>query len=272
MKKSLCITTDDVGINIPLALLKGTCKEKIEKAKLFGYDAVELLPAVPASINLIELKENLINNNIKVSAIGSGAIRNVCGLTLIAPGKDERNAAIKRLNELIYLASDIEAPVVTVGNFRGRIDNSGEEDGKKILLDILDQASDIALKQGVRIALEPINRYETDFLFTAIETLEFIKNINKKNLGILLDTFHINIEENSFTECFFQADKEKKLFHVHIGSNNRLPPGRGHIDFRIIMDTLKTIKYKGYISAELLTKTSPDETAIETIKYLNMYA
>ena len=84
-----------------------------------------------------------------------------------------------------------------------------------------------------------------------------------------MDTYHINIEEASWTEPFRQVMAEDKLFHVHLGDNNRLPPGKGLIDFSAIVDTLAEINYTGYLSAELFPKPDPDTAARQTLEYMN---
>ena len=81
-------------------------------------------------------------------------------------------------------------------------------------------------------------------------------------LGLLLDTFHVNIEERSWTEPFAALRAAGKLWHVHVGDNNRLAPGRGLIDFPAIVATLRRSGYDGYLSAELLARPDGDTAAL----------
>ncbi|MGW8250065.1 MAG: sugar phosphate isomerase/epimerase family protein, partial [Anaerolineales bacterium] len=87
-------------------------------------------------------------------------------------------------------------------------------------------------------------------------------------LGLLLDTYHVNIEESSYSEPFRHTIQAGRLFHVHLGDNNRLPPGQGLIDFEAIVKTLYECGYSGYLSAELLAKPDPDTAARETLTYM----
>jgi sugar phosphate isomerase/epimerase len=83
-----------------------------------------------------------------------------------------------------------------------------------------------------------------------------------------LDTFHVNIEEASWTEPFVRVFEAGKLFHVHLGDNNRLPPGKGLIDFPAILRTLMSLGYQGFLSAELLALPDADSAAADTLAYM----
>jgi sugar phosphate isomerase/epimerase len=85
---------------------------------------------------------------------------------------------------------------------------------------------------------------------------------------LLLDTYHVNIEETSWTEPFRRLMAAGKLWHVHLGDNNRLPPGRGLIDFAAIVATLRQLDYTGWLSAELLARPDPDTAAQQTLTYM----
>ncbi len=137
-----------------------------------------------------------------------------------------------------------------------------------MLRDILGEAAGYADQRSVRLALEAINRFEGDILANAAETLAFIDEVNQPALGLLLDTFHVNIEEASWTEPFRTAMRAGKLYHVHLGDNNRLPPGQGLIDFPAIVATLRETGYTGYLSAELLCKPDADTAARQTLEYM----
>lgn len=102
---------------------------------------------------------------------------------------------------------------------------------------------------GVTYCVEVINRYEGCILNTAAEALDYVKKVNSPNIGILLDTYHMNIEENSFSEAIHIAAPYLK--GMHFGDNNRQAPGRGHVNFDEIVKALSDIEYKGQIVNEL---------------------
>jgi sugar phosphate isomerase/epimerase len=99
---------------------------------------------------------------------------------------------------------------------------------------------------GVQLVLEPLNRYSTPYCATASDALAIAHQVN--SLGLLLDTFHMNIEEDSFAEAI--QSSRQLLLHMHFADNNRKMPGFAHIDFSTIVKSLKETCYAGYISFE----------------------
>lgn len=113
------------------------------------------------------------------------------------------------------------------------------------------------------------DRQRTDFIFNTHQGLIFLHLVDHPSVGLLIDTFHANIEEASRTKPFFDALEAEKLFHVHIADNNRLPPGSGLIAFDEIFRFLDQNGYEGFISAEQLPKPDPDTAARLTLSYIN---
>jgi sugar phosphate isomerase/epimerase len=268
MKLALTIQTPEVPTLVPVALLSGTLAEKLEKAARMGAAGVEFITTEPASMDVVAMQDQLNRSGLQTAAIASGGMAFAAKLTLLNPDPSTAALARQRLDELIALASGLHAPVVTVGSFRGRAvlekDRSLAE-----LAQILRRAGERAANAGVCIALEPLNRFEGDLLNNVSQGLAFLEEVDHPSVGLLLDTFHVNIEESSWTEPFRQAMRAGKLFHVHLGDNNRLPPGRGLIDFPAILSTLEENGYTGWLSAELLGKPDPDTAGQETIDYMS---
>ncbi len=260
MLLSITIQTPEVPAQVPVALLDGSLEEKLSKASRLGYDGVELITTDPAGVDRSALRSLLSAYHLKVSAIASGGMAFAAKLTLLHPDPATALLARQRLDEMIDLAADLDAPVVTVGSFRGRavggVDHSLQE-----LAAVLRRAGQHAATRGVRLALEPLNRFEADLLHTAAETLSFLQEVDQPAVGILLDTFHLNIEEASWTEPYCQVMAAGKLFYAHLGDNNRRPPGQGLIDFKAILCTLKEIGYEGWLTAELLRLPDADTAA-----------
>jgi sugar phosphate isomerase/epimerase len=267
MRLALAIQTPDVPAAVPVALLSGSLEQKLAKAAAWGADGVELMTSHPAELNARQVSALCQRHSLEVAAVASGAVPMAAGLTLLHADPSLAEQARLRLHELIAFAGQVGAPLVTIGGFRGRLAWGGEGARQK-LADILRQAADDAGAHSVRLALEALNRYESDIINNHVEGLAFLDEINHPALGLLLDTFHLNIEEASYTEPFRRALQAGKLFHVHLGDNNRLPPGRGRIDFPAIIDALRAGGYAGYLSAELLAKPDPDSAARDTLTYM----
>lgn len=268
MKLSLAIQTPEVKRLIPVALLTGTFEEKLTKAAELGADGVELMAVDPATLDTAAIRAGLRQNGLEVAAIGSGGVAFAAGLTLLHADPAQTAQASYRLRQLIDFAAALSAPLVTIGSFRGRLASVGTC-GRDRMIALLQEGADYAAGHGVRLAVEPLNRYETDIVLNAGEGLALVNEVGHPALGLLLDTFHINIEEVSWTEPFRRLMAAGRLWHVHLGDNNRLPPGQGLIDFPAIVATLRQIGYKGYLSAELLARPDPDTAAQQTLAYMH---
>jgi sugar phosphate isomerase/epimerase len=125
MKLSLVIQTPEVKPTIPVALLLGSFKEKAAKAAYLGADGVELMTADPAALDVAAVRGTLERFGLRIAAIGSGAVALAQGLTLLDGDAGRRACARARLRDLIYFASSVGAPLVTIGGFRGRLANAG---------------------------------------------------------------------------------------------------------------------------------------------------
>jgi len=107
---------------------------------------------------------------------------------------------------------------------------------------------DEAEKLGITIALEILNRFESCLLNDVDEGIRFCNDINKPAVKLLLDTFHMNIEEDNIADAFRKAGD--LVAHVHIGEGNRKLPGQGHLPWNEIGQALKDINYKGMLVME----------------------
>lgn len=110
------------------------------------------------------------------------------------------------------------------------------------------EAVKAAEDNGVIFAVEVVNRFEQFIMNTCQEALDYIEAVGSPNVKMLLDTFHLNIEEDFIGEAIVKAGD--KLGHFHVGENNRRPPGRGHIPWTEVAHALKTINYTGPVVME----------------------
>jgi len=118
----------------------------------------------------------------------------------------------------------------------------------------------------VRFALEPMNRYETDLIHTAAEGMELIEQVGMDNFGLLLDTFHMNIEEADIGASIRACGD--RIFHFHVADSNRWYPGAGHLDFGAILDDLDATGYRGFVSGEFMPVPDSDTAARNAAYFL----
>lgn len=110
------------------------------------------------------------------------------------------------------------------------------------------QAIKAAEDNNVIFNMEVVNRFEQFLLNTCDEAMAYVEEVGSPNARILLDTFHMNIEEDFIGAAIQKAGD--KLGHLHIGENNRMPPGYGHIPWTEVGAALRKINYQGYVVME----------------------
>lgn len=122
---------------------------------------------------------------------------------------------------------------------------------KKLLkksVSILSELTSFSKDFGVYLLLEPLNRYSTPFCSNAADAIYVTTTLDNDYFAILLDTYHMNIEETDFSDSITKS--KNFLKHIHFADNNRKMPGLGHINFDFILKTLKMIQYNNYIGLE----------------------
>jgi sugar phosphate isomerase/epimerase len=216
--------------------------------------------------------------------------RSLCGIfdesrDLTGCGDAGKNA-VTYLIDSVDLAVKVNAKVIIV--VPSPVGRTVQPEGKSLdelrnnaIKNIL-EAADHAQKQGVKFAIEAVNRYETYFVNTLEKARSLVEDIGHPAVGIMADLFHMSIEESSFTQSLLMI--QDKLLHVHIADNTREPPGLGHTDFKETLRVLKKIGYSGsltmefmyrladpYSSKEIKTETGlMDEYASQAIDYIKM--
>jgi D-psicose/D-tagatose/L-ribulose 3-epimerase len=144
-------------------------------------------------------------------------------------------------------------PLVFAGRAPVPIDESWREARIARVVEGLQKASDYARQHGVRLAVEPLNRFETDFCNTARQAVELIRLVGNPAVGIMLDTFHMNMEEDDLPQAIRQAAGH--LIHFQANENHRGFLGTGHLDWPAICRALAESGYRGAITLEPFRRT-----------------
>ncbi|MDX2436069.1 MAG: 5-keto-L-gluconate epimerase [Acidobacteriota bacterium] len=245
---------------------KGDFEANVAKIASWGYDGVELAVRDPALVNAGQLERVVAEHKLVVPAIGTGQAWGEEGLSFTSDDPAVRAAAIKRISSHIPLAAHLDA-IVILGLIRG-ITPEGQthEQSMVYLVDAIQECATAAEGTGVRFALEPMNRYETDLIHSARDGLELIERVGKDNFGLLLDTFHMNIEESDIGASIRMCGD--RIFHFHVADSNRWYPGAGHMDFGAILDDLEITGYQGFISGEFMPLPDADTAAKHAAAFL----
>jgi sugar phosphate isomerase/epimerase len=245
---------------------KGDFEANVRKIAELGYDGVELAIRDPALIDADALLSVVGAHGLEVPAIGTGQAWGEEGLSYTDPDEGVRQAAIDRTCAHIPFAARTGAAII-IGLLRGIV-KPGVEHGQAYawLVDALRRCSAAAAPHGVRLVLEPINRYETTLINDVAQCLDLIAAVGAPNFGVLPDTFHMNIEEPSIAESLRRAGP--RVYHVHLADSNRWYPGAGHINFGEVVRALDEIGYAGTLSVEAMPMPDADTCAIRSMQTL----
>jgi sugar phosphate isomerase/epimerase len=118
----------------------------------------------------------------------------------------------------------------------------------------------------VTLIYEPLNRYETNMCNTLADGVALVESLETRNVKLLADLFHANIEEADIASAIRAAGRH--VGHVHFVDSNRRPAGCGHIDYGPIMGALHEIGYEGYLSAEALPWPDSEGAARQTMRMI----
>jgi len=222
------------------------------KFKKWGFDSVEIAIEDPSHIDPVYVKAQLDRHGL------------VCGsvCAMMGPDRDLRGDATQQKTGLTYLSAMLDQMVLLgcpsligpVYSSVGRADAVPADEYKKQWATVVKNLKTLckkAEKLGLQVCLEPLNRFETDFINTCDQGLKMIKSVGSPALKLHLDTFHMNIEEKDQAAAIRKAGKH--LAHFHACGSDRGTPGNDHIAWPEIAKALKAIRYNGDVVIESFT-------------------
>jgi D-psicose/D-tagatose/L-ribulose 3-epimerase len=220
--------------------------------KRWGFETVEIPVEDPSHIDPAHVKRELDKHGL------------VCGTVCacLGPDRDLRGTPEQQKTGLDYMMKVIDQMVVLgahsligpVYSSVGRADAVPAAEYKKQWKTVVKNLKTLckyAEKRGKRICMEPLNRFETDFINTCEQGLKMIKDVGSPALTLHLDTFHMNIEQKNQPAAIRKAGKA--LAHFHACGSDRGTPGGDHIDWKGIAKALKDIRYQGDVVIESFT-------------------
>jgi D-psicose/D-tagatose/L-ribulose 3-epimerase len=237
----------------------------LDKSKKMGFETFEFGLEDPSHVDPAKLKERAQANGLRLV---------ICGA--FGPDRDlTHEDASVRNNSLDYITKTLEicaksgCPVMAGPSYSAvgkRRHVTGEQ--KKIEWDLavkgLKEAAKRAANLGIKLAVEPLNRFETDLINTSEQCEKLINDIGEKNVGFHLDTFHMNIEEKNSGDAIRRS--KGRLFHFHACENDRGAPGSGgNIDWDNVAAALKEIGYDGDAVIESFTPKTKSIAAAAAI-------
>lgn len=212
-----------------------------------GLEAFEIPMFDPADLNVLQLRQAFQSSDLECT---------VCailppGINPISADAASRIKARAHLVHCVQTAAEIGAHRIggplyaPIGYLPGRRRNLDEW---RWAVECFQSLGETLKQHNVMLGIEPVNRSETFFLNTAVEAVALCKEIDDPRIGVLVDTFHANIEEKNQVAAILAANQH--LCHMHISENDRGLVGSGHVDFPGILLALRQINYDGYLMIE----------------------
>ncbi len=220
----------------------------------YGYDVIEVCVENASLLTADALNAAAEENGLKISICGAfGPDRD-----LSHEDADRRSAGIEYVKLCVDLAAAVGSPHVAgpmysaTGKTR-MLSAEGRSQQRQWAAESIREVADYAGERGLRLAIEPLNRFETDLVNTTEQALELCARTGRVNVGLLIDTFHMNIEEKSIGDAVRLAGD--KIFHVQVSENDRGTPGSGHVPWDEFFSSLTDIDYSGQIVVESFLPT-----------------
>jgi D-psicose/D-tagatose/L-ribulose 3-epimerase len=224
----------------------------VGRAKECGFDVLELAVEDPGLITGALVRE---------AGEQAGMGFTVCGA--FGPDRDlsHEDAAVRRtgidyVKRCVELAAEIGAPhfvgpmYSAVGRTR-MLEPAEREQQRALAVESLKEVAEYAAGRGVRLGVEPLNRFETDLVNTSEQVLELCARVGADNVGVLLDTFHMNIDEKSLGDAIRLVGD--RLLQLHACENDRGTPGTGHLPWDDVFTALGDIGFAGPLVIESFT-------------------
>jgi sugar phosphate isomerase/epimerase len=259
MKLSVVITVADAPPSA-FAVFRGI-EESIARAAALGYEGVELALGSPEDINPARLSQWLDRCNMEVSAISTGLVYAGRGIGLV----ETPEKAQKVFRALIDFAAEY-GKKINIGRSRGFKRGYSFDEAAEIMKKTLEPLCDYAGRKEVSFLIEPVNRYEIDWINRIDEGAALIDRLGFANVSLMPDVFHMNIEDTGIAAKLREFGNY--IGYIHLADSNRRSPGKGHIDFPAVFGALKAAGYDGWAGVEILPMPDSDVAAKEAVEYL----
>ncbi len=264
LKLAVAVATED-AMPDAFVVWRGI-ENSIRKAADFGYDGIELALKTAGQADVPAIQKLCDETGMSVPCISTGQVFAGLGLYFTHPEKDKREEVKKVFKDIIDVASEFGA-MVNIGRSRGFVEK-GEDlrDAEKRFIETARDIASYAQEKDIKLILEPVNRYEINFIDSVPQGAELMKKVNVPNMGLMPDLFHMNIEDITLGGELEQY--KEHVSYIHFADSNRLAPGQGHTDFDKVLESLKNMEYNGWISIEILPKPTPDIAAKQAVEFL----
>jgi sugar phosphate isomerase/epimerase len=220
----------------------------LERMHRLGYDGIQIM-GEPRRYDWKHVRAELDARGLK--CFGSVSIM-LAGRDLIHGDPYYREMSVAYLKECLDMVNALGGTIFTlvpseVGKIVAMADPETEWGWA---VEGIREVADHAARYNIRIGLEPLNRFETNFLNRHDQALALMEAVGRSNVGVCLDAFHINIEESDWKQAILNTGKH--LVDFHVADNNRRPPGEGSYNWSEVVSTLKQAGYDEQLTVEFV--------------------
>jgi sugar phosphate isomerase/epimerase len=245
--------------------LTGDFDRNVKYLARLGFEGVELGLRDITSVDARTIRETVKRYGLQIPAmLGTGRGLKEQGLFLCERDKDIRHRAIESLKEIIHFSGEVGTNCIA-GLSLGNYEKSTYEDDFAHVIESLHECGIFAAEQGTVILIEPLDRFFPAMIRNVEDGMRLIDAVGMDSIKLCLDTFHMNIEEQSVTECIRRA--KGYIGHVHIADDDRRAPGQGSMNLKEILKALEEIGYQGFVSAELSSDVDQIKGAVLTMEF-----
>lgn len=219
----------------------------LARIKRLGYESIEI-SGEPTQYERMETQALLKRYGIRCW----GAVTLTLGeRNLAAKDPVQRQRSVEYVKSVVRMVSELEGQIVTVvpATVGKVVPDSTPENEWAWVRDGLKEVYELSEQLGIRLAIEPLNRFETYFINRADQALAMADAVGR-NCGVCLDAFHLNIEEADLLEAIRVGGR--RIYDFHVADNNRLAPGQGALDWKAIVRCLEDVGYNGALTAEFV--------------------
>lgn len=230
----------------------------IEETARLGFDGVELSLLGMTDDNIARIRKCLDDTGLELTCTTGLSMAQ----DITSDDAEIREAGMAYLENAIKTVAALGSPLLSGVIFApwGKRVMENRESRLSRSVEALKRVAPLAKEHGVTLGIEAINRFETDLINTAEQAVQLAEDVDEENIGVLLDSFHMNMEEKDITSSLKRS--KEKLVHFHCVENDRGVPGSGHTPWSTFFEGLKAIDYDGWLTLEMFIRAneavSPD--------------
>jgi len=247
-------------------LLTGDICDCLRQAADLGFDAIEYHTRETADFDYDKILATMEQTGCRISMIVTGRLFTEGGYSLTSSDPEKERMAVEGMLRYVDMASRLDAGLVlgwAKGNIRAAESREVFFERLTKNLRIIDKA---AAEKNVKVNIEVINHYEVDVFMTAAEMAAYLEQEGFTNLYGHLDSFHMLLEEESFTKAIRTVGS--RMGYFHLADTTRWYPGSGYMDYKEILRALESIGYDGYLTVECFPHEDNLETAAKALQYM----